>query len=147
MPLFFGAIGGALKDLSPALAKALDKVKRRNEVTRSITFERRVNNWGYSAGSTPGHDNMLIKAVMQYVAKTIPAEHKKGTLTLTELPAKKQSKSDDAQSGSGCAARRRRRRPSHPRRAALVKARVDDARPLAQTTPTTPTATGAAALS
>ena len=92
LPLFFGGIGSVVRELLPMGRRFFCWVRTRNEVTRTISYERRVNFYGWTVGAVT-HDHYLQKALMMWIAKhTAERRGKRGNLTLTELPKREQDR-------------------------------------------------------
>lgn len=107
VPLLFGGIGQMFRDMVPLLKRLKSDIKNRNRVERSVQHVKRINQWGYSVGaSTPDHllqkasllcpPNLqrarrcshpsrrlpAAQAIMLYVSKHVPGQHKKASFTL-----------------------------------------------------------------
>ena len=83
IPLLFGMLGQWMRELFPMLRAFGAKVKNRHRVTRTITYERRMNMWGYCCG-VQNSDDVLQKALMLYLSKHPRRAHEAATFTLTE---------------------------------------------------------------
>lgn len=68
VPMLFGGIAGVLQGVSPAFRKFADKVRTRNDVSRTISHERRINQYGWSCGNS-NSDHLLQKALMMCAAR------------------------------------------------------------------------------
>ena len=100
IPLLFGGIGKVVSEIGPLTRKLVDMIRTRDEVTRIISYERKLNQYGWSVG-TVTQDHYLQKALMLYLAKHALKEKnrkrsRKGNLTLTELPKREQQKGDSS---------------------------------------------------
>ena len=100
IPLLFGGIGKVVSEIGPLTRKLVDTIRTRDEVTRIISYERKLNQYGWSVG-TVTQDHYLQKALMLYLAKHALKEKnrkrsRKGNLTLTELPKREQQKGDSS---------------------------------------------------
>jgi hypothetical protein len=100
LPVFFGGIAAVLKEASPSARRLANVVRTRNEVRRTISYERRMNQYGWTVG-TVTQDHYLQKALMLYISKhgLTKKRQKNAMLQLTELPKKEQDKSDDKDDG------------------------------------------------
>ena len=68
IPLLFGGIGKVVSEIGPLTRKLVDMIRTRDEVTRIISYERKLNQYGWSVG-TVTQDHYLQKALMLYLAK------------------------------------------------------------------------------
>jgi hypothetical protein len=108
VPLLFGGIGQLLRDMMPLIRRWTADIKSRNRVERNVQHMKRINQWGYSVGastpdhflqkasplchlnvqcnqlgSLPSHRLSAAQAIMLYVSKHVPSQHKKASFTLT----------------------------------------------------------------
>ena len=60
VPLLFGGIGQMFRELVPMCSRVRQHFKSRNQIERMILHTKRVNNWGYSFGTSTS-DHLLIK--------------------------------------------------------------------------------------
>ena len=98
IPLFFTAVANVSRDVTPNARALIQRYKDRHKVSRTITFERRVNSWGYNIRSSNNNDDQLQLAIMKYLAKKCSShQHAKLTLHKNEEldnPSKDSSDSD-----------------------------------------------------
>ena len=80
IPILFGGIATTMQSGPHHLRRAMDKFLARNQVVRTITYEKKTNQWGYTI-STSNDDHLLQKAIMMYVADNDPGKklHKHAT--------------------------------------------------------------------
>ena len=98
IPILFGGIATTMQSGPHHIRRVWDKFLARNRVVRTITYEKKTNQWGYTI-STSNDDHLLQKAIMMYVAENDPGKklHKHATITLTDKPLKEiQKLTEDA---------------------------------------------------
>jgi len=93
LPLLFGGITGAVGHVFPSLRRLGHAFMARNEVTRKIVYERKLNQYGWTVGSTT-EDNLLQRGLMLYLSRYAPKKKvsKRGTITLTEVSKQEQTR-------------------------------------------------------
>ena len=97
LPVVLGAVVSTMQNGNTTLSMLWHRVRTRNQVTRTITHTCKRNQYGWTI-YTSGDDQLLIKALMLFIAKTVakPKEPiKLATFTLTELSKREQKKLGD----------------------------------------------------
>ena len=96
IPVLFGGIATTMQSGPHHIRRLVDKFFARNQVVRTIFYEKKTNQWGYTIG-TSNDDHLLQKAIMMFVADNDPGKklHKQATITLTDKPRKEIQKIED----------------------------------------------------
>jgi len=95
LPLLIGGIASATGQVSPWLRYLSRSAWTRNQVIRTVVYERRYNQYGWTIGQSDD-DILLQKGLMLYLSKVGPSHkrrvQKTAMVTLTELSKHEQQK-------------------------------------------------------